>query len=124
VIVSLKNHDLSKLREIFTYRRSVTVKTAGPSRFVALTKYYLGYHIREDRWARRVARREEEVVHIGLWWRTLNKRGTWIEIDLDMSMILKWVFKKLAGSVEWNDLAKNWDKFRALVKVVINFRVP
>jgi hypothetical protein len=43
---------------------------------------------------------------------------------LDGWIILKWIFEKWDGGVDSIDLAKDRDKGRAVVNVVMNFRVP
>jgi len=37
---------------------------------------------------------------------------------------LKWTFKKRDGGMGWIDLAQYKDRLRALLNVVMNFRVP
>jgi hypothetical protein len=39
-------------------------------------------------------------------------------------IILRWIFRKWDGGMDWIDLAQNWDRWRALIKAVMNFRVP
>jgi hypothetical protein len=40
-------------------------------------------------------------------------------------IILKWIFKTLDGKgVDWNDLAQDRGRWRALVNIVINLLVP
>jgi hypothetical protein len=43
---------------------------------------------------------------------------------VDGRIILKWIFEKLGGGVEWIDLAQDRDRWRALVYTVLNLRVP
>jgi hypothetical protein len=40
------------------------------------------------------------------------------------SIILKWIFVKWDGGMDWIDLAQNGDRWWASVKVVINLQVP
>jgi len=39
-------------------------------------------------------------------------------------IILKWIFSKWDGGMDWIDLAQNREKWLALVNAVMNLRVP
>jgi hypothetical protein len=39
-------------------------------------------------------------------------------------IILKWILQRMDGSIDWIDLAQDRDRWRALVKKVMNLRVP
>jgi hypothetical protein len=43
---------------------------------------------------------------------------------VDGRIILKWIFKKWAGGMDWIDLAQDRDRWRALVSAVMNLRIP
>jgi hypothetical protein len=43
---------------------------------------------------------------------------------VDGRIILKWIFKKWDGGMEWIDMAQDRDRWRAVVSAVMNFRVP
>jgi hypothetical protein len=38
--------------------------------------------------------------------------------------ILKWIFRKQDGGMDWIDLDRNSERWRALVNEVMNLRVP
>jgi hypothetical protein len=56
--------------------------------------------------------------------------GETLGIDLfedlceDGSIILKWIFRKWGGEMDWIDLAEDRDRWRALENAVMNLRVP
>jgi hypothetical protein len=43
---------------------------------------------------------------------------------VDGRIILKWIFERLDGGIDWIDLAQDRDRWRALVYTVMNLRVP
>jgi hypothetical protein len=43
---------------------------------------------------------------------------------IDGRIILKWIFRKQDGGMDWIDLARNSERWRAVVKAVMNFLVP
>jgi hypothetical protein len=43
---------------------------------------------------------------------------------VDGRIILKWIFKKWDGGMDWINLAQDRGRWQALVKTVINLRVP
>jgi hypothetical protein len=44
---------------------------------------------------------------------------------VDGRIILKWILERLGvGGADWVDLAQDRDRWRALVNVVMNLRVP
>jgi hypothetical protein len=43
---------------------------------------------------------------------------------VDGSTILRWIFRKYDGDMDWIHLAQDRDSWRALVKAIINLRVP
>jgi hypothetical protein len=43
---------------------------------------------------------------------------------VDGEIILRWIFRKWDWDMEWIDLAQNRNRWRAVVNVVMNIRVP
>jgi hypothetical protein len=44
--------------------------------------------------------------------------------DVDGRIILKWVFRKWDGDMDWIDLAQNRNRWQALVNAIMNLQVP
>ena len=63
-------------------------------------------------------------VHTGFWCRNLRERDYMKDPGIDGRMILKWVFEKWNGGMDWIDLAQDRDRWRAVVNAVMNLRVP
>jgi hypothetical protein len=42
------------------------------------------------------------------------------DLGVDGSIIFKWIFKKGDGSMDWIDLAQNWDRWQTFVNAVVN----
>ena len=62
----------------------------------------------------------------GFWWGNLGERDHLEDPSVDGRIVLRWILRKLdrGGGMDWIDLAEDWDKRRALVKVVMNHWVP
>jgi hypothetical protein len=68
---------------------------------------------------------ERGEVCTGFWWRNLRERDHWGDPEVDGSIILRWIFRKWdVGKMDWNHLAQDRDRWRALVNAVMNLRVP
>ena len=48
-------------------------------------------------------------VQTGFWWGNLGEREHLEDICIDRKMILKWIFKKWFGSMDWIDLTHDRD---------------
>jgi hypothetical protein len=63
-------------------------------------------------------------VHTGFWCGDLREGGHLGDPGVDGRTILKWIFKKWGGRIDGIELAQDRDRWRALVNVVMNLRVP
>jgi hypothetical protein len=45
------------------------------------------------------------------------------DAGVDGRIILKWIFKKCNGGMDWIDMAQDRDRWRAVVSAVMNLRV-
>jgi hypothetical protein len=80
---------------------------------------------RRMRWVGNVGRMgERREAYTGFWWGNLRERDHLEDPGVDGRIILRRIFKKWKGGMDWTDLAQDRDRWRALVNVVINFRVP
>jgi hypothetical protein len=62
---------------------------------------------------------------IGFWWDNLEERDHLGDTGLDGRIIIKKDLQDVRyGVMGWNDLAQDTDRWRALVNVVMNLRVP
>jgi hypothetical protein len=63
-------------------------------------------------------------VHTGFCWGNLIE-GNHFEKDpgVDGRIILKWIFEKRDGNMDWIDLAQDRDKWRTVVNDIMNIRV-
>jgi hypothetical protein len=74
------------------------------------------------RWARHVARKEERCIQ-GFWWGNLRERNHLKDPGVDGKIILRCIFRKRNGSMDWIDLAQDRDRRRELVHAIMSFRV-
>ena len=65
-----------------------------------------------------------EEVCTGVWWGKLRERDHWGEQGVDGRIILRWIFRKWDGGMDWIDLAQDMDRWQALMNVVMNLWVP
>jgi hypothetical protein len=63
-------------------------------------------------------------VHTGFWWGDPREGGHLGHPGVDGRIILKWIFKKWDGCMDWIELTQDRDRWRALVNAAMNFRVP
>ena len=58
------------------------------------------------------------------WWGNLRESGHLEVPGVDTRIILKWIFRKWDGGMDWIDLSRDRDRWRALVNAVMNLLVP
>jgi hypothetical protein len=63
-------------------------------------------------------------VYTGFWCGDLREGDHLEDPGIDGRIILKWIFKKWDGSMDWIDMAQDRDRWLALVNAVMNLRVP
>jgi hypothetical protein len=49
------------------------------------------------------------------WWENLRKGNNLKDPGVDGRIILKWIFEKWLGGIDWIDLAQDRDRRRAVV---------
>ena len=67
---------------------------------------------------------EREYVYRGFRWGNLRERDHLEDPGTDRRIILKWIFRKWDGDMYWIDVARDKDRWRALVNAVMELRVP
>jgi hypothetical protein len=62
-------------------------------------------------------------MHTGVWWGDLKEGDLLRDLGVDGRIILKSIFKKRDGGMDWIELAQGKDRWRALVNAVMKLRV-
>jgi len=63
-------------------------------------------------------------VQIGFWWGNLQERGHLENPGTDGMSILRWIFCKWDGGMNWIDLAQDRGRWQALVNTIMILQVP
>jgi hypothetical protein len=79
---------------------------------------------RRMRWAGHVARMRDRRGIYSVLVGKLSERDNLEDPGVDGKIILRQIFKKWDGDMDWIDLFQDGDSWRAFVKTVMNIRVP
>ena len=60
----------------------------------------------------------------GFWCGNLRKRAHLEDPGVDGKIILKWIFEKYDGGMDWIDLAQDRNRWQDLVNSIMNRRIP
>jgi hypothetical protein len=63
-------------------------------------------------------------VYTRFWLGNLEERTHLEDPGVDGKIILRWIFRKWDGGMDWIDLALDRDRCRAVVNEVMNLRAP
>jgi hypothetical protein len=63
-------------------------------------------------------------VYKEFWWENLRERDNLGDQGIDARIILRCIFKKCDGGMDWIDIVQDRDRRRALENAVMNLRVP
>jgi hypothetical protein len=63
-------------------------------------------------------------MHTAFWWENLKEADHLEDPGVDGRIILRWIFRKWDGGMDWIDLAEDMDMWWAFVNAVMNLRVP
>jgi len=58
------------------------------------------------------------------WWGNLRERDHLEDPDVDGRIILRWIFRKWNGCMDWICLAQDRDVWRVLVNAIMNLQFP
>jgi hypothetical protein len=78
---------------------------------------------RRIRWVGHVARLGERKGIYRHWWGNMRERDHLRDTGVDGRIILRWIFRKCDGGMDWNDLLPDRERWRTLVNTVMNLRV-
>ena len=65
-----------------------------------------------------------EEAYTGFWWCYLKEREHLGDPGVNGRIILRWIFRKWDGGMDWIELVQDRQRWRALVNAVMKLRVP
>jgi hypothetical protein len=71
-----------------------------------------------------VARMGKRWTHIGYYWESRKDEDHWEDQDTDGCLLLRWILEGKNGDERWISLAQDIGQWRAVVKAVLNLRIP
>jgi hypothetical protein len=63
-------------------------------------------------------------MHMRSWCGNLRKGHHLTDPGVDGRVILKWIFRRWVGGMDWIELVQDRNRWRAVVNAVMNRRVP
>ena len=76
------------------------------------------------KWVGHVALMGERRDVRGFWWGNLMERDHMENPGVNGRIILRWIFRKWDGGMDWIDLSQDRDRWRAYENAVMNLRAP
>ena len=95
-----------------------------PAGSLLLTHYCSSDQIEKNQMDGHVARMGKGEEHTGFWWVNLRERDHLGDPIVDGKIILRWIFWKWDGDMDWIELAQDRERWRKLVNAVMNLRAP
>jgi hypothetical protein len=91
---------------------------------VLITKYYSGNQMEKNEMGGACGTYGGGEVHTGFWWGDLREGDHVGDPGVDGRIILRRIFGRWDGGMNWIELAHDRDRWQALVNAVMNLRVP
>jgi hypothetical protein len=63
-------------------------------------------------------------VYTVIWWGDVRERGHFEDLGVGGRNVLRWIFRKWYGGMDWIGWLRIWRRRRAVVSAIPNLRVP